>query len=287
MKNCAESEIARSFEEKREQFTPYGFTCEVWTPKTMDRFDRHNEVEINFIPGGTLTYIIHNRTVCIPGGRVAMFWGLYPHRIIGAEYVDRYYVVTVPLSNFLRWQVSSPFIDKIMRGEVVVDSRPSELDHLLFRRWHKDLAENTDLEDIVMAEVHARVRRLEKSGANPDSMPVSAYEGRIYRNIERMAMFISANYDRRLTVYEVARSANLHPDYANQIFRHAFCHPISEHIAFERIAKAQQRLLCSSDRISTIAYDVGYDSINSFNRAFKKITGLTPRAYRSDMKHTR
>lgn len=283
MKKCAKSEIVKTFEEKRVQFTPYGFTCEVWTPKIMNRFDRHNEVEINFVPSGVLTYLIHNRTISVPAGKVALFWGLYPHRIISAEGVNRYYVVTVPLSVFLKWPLSSSFIDKVMKGEVLVDSRPSELDNMLFKLWHINLSKNRELEDIVGDEVQCRVRRLEKSGGSPDSMPVSAYDSNRYDYIERMAMYISLNYDKALTVVKVAKSVGLHPDYANNIFKRAFCHPISEHITIERIAKAQRRLLFSSDRISTIAYEVGYESLSSFNRAFKKLTGLTPRAYRLEM----
>ncbi|WP_366140325.1 AraC family transcriptional regulator [uncultured Umboniibacter sp.] len=32
--------------------------------------------------------------------------------------------------------------------------------------------------------------------------------------------------------------------------------------------------------ISTIAFDCGYNSIGPFNRAFKELTGFTPKAYR-------
>jgi len=283
MENCAKSEMVKTFEEKREQFTPYGFTCEIWTPKLMNKFDRHNEVEINFIPSGVLTYLFHNHTVSIPAGKVALFWGLYPHRVIGAEDINRYYVVTIPLGIFLKWHISTTFIDRIMKGEVIIERNPSAFDSFLFKLWHENLSESRDFEDIVSAEIHCRVRRLERSGTNPNTPPMSSYEGNAYDYIERMAMYISSNYDRHLTVGDVAKSVGLNPDYANNIFKRTFCHPISEHIAMERIAKAQRMLLFSSDQISSIAYEVGYESLSSFNRTFKRLTGFTPRAYRSEM----
>jgi len=283
MENLAKSEIAKTFEERRAQFTPYGFTCEIWTPKIMGKFDRHNEVEINFVPSGTLTYLIHDRTISIPGGRVAMFWGLYPHRIINVENIDYYYVITVPLGIFLKWHLSSAFIDKVMKGEVIVDREPYDLDSILFRQWHDDCERNKDFEDIVRSEVHCRVRRLEKSGSNPATMPISSYESNMYDHIERMAMFISSNYDKNLSVVKVADTVGLHPDYACSIFKRVFGHTISEHIAIERIAKAQRRLLFSSDSVSAIAYEAGYESLSSFNRAFKKLTGMAPRAYRAEV----
>lgn len=283
MKNFAESEIYKTYEEKRSQFTPYGFSCEKWIPKLMNGFDRHNEIEINFIPSGSLTYLMRDHAVSIPCARIALFWGLYPHRIVNMQDAGSYYVVTIPLSVFLSWRLSASFIDEIMKGGVVIDGSPSDLDCRMFELWCSDLADGCGLEDIVRSEVHCRVRRLEKSGSISGLMPISVYEGKMYHYVERMAMYISSNFKKNITVAGVAGSVGLHPDYANSIFRRVFCHPISEHIAIERIANAQRRLLFSSDHISTIAYEVGYETLSSFNRAFKKLTGRSPRSYRADM----
>lgn len=282
MKMCAKSEIPEIIEGKSEQFTPYGFTCEVWTPRVMDKFDRHNEVEINYIPSGdALTYLIHDRIVSVPSGRIVMFWGLYPHRVIDSRDIKNYYVITIPLSVFLRWPLSNFFIDNLLKGEVIIDSNPLDFDRSLFDVWHSNLMGNSDFEDIVISEVQSRIRRLEKLGYNPGGMPVSSNECGIYSYVERMAMYISFNYNKRISVTDVANSVGLHPDYANSIFKKVFCHPISDHIAMERITNAQRSLLFSSENISAIAYDVGYETLSSFNRAFKKLTGLSPRKYRA------
>ncbi len=52
------SEIVKTFDERKNAFTPYGFTCELWAPKPMDKLDRHNEIELNYLPEGTLTYFL-------------------------------------------------------------------------------------------------------------------------------------------------------------------------------------------------------------------------------------
>ena len=48
-----------------------------------------------------------------------------------------------------------------------------------------------------------------------------------------------------------------------------------------RIKAARKRLVETSLPVLTIALDLGYGSIASFNRAFKEITGTTPTAYRT------
>ena len=48
-----------------------------------------------------------------------------------------------------------------------------------------------------------------------------------------------------------------------------------------RINEARKRLLHNYyDSISSIAYDTGFNNLNTFNRVFKKITGKTPTAYK-------
>ena len=48
------SEILNVFNEKREEFKPYGITCEVWTPCLMRRPDRHNEIGLNYFGEETI-----------------------------------------------------------------------------------------------------------------------------------------------------------------------------------------------------------------------------------------
>ena len=273
----------KHYEENRAQYTPYGFTCELWTPTIMNKYDRHNEVEINYLPSGSLTYLIHDRKVTVESGKIALFWGLYPHRIIEFNDVSNYYVVTIPLSVFLKWNLSSRFINKLMKGNIIMDNNTFSFDQEIFKLWHDNLLQKKDFEDIVRNEIHCRVRRLEKSEWHSCTLPVSKYEESQYDYVERMALYISSNFDKRITVVDVAKSEGLHPDYANSIFKKAFCHTLSEHIAMERIAKAQSRLLFSSDPITTIAYEVGYESLSCFNRAFKNLTGVTPRRYRENI----
>ncbi|HEY7771778.1 MAG TPA: helix-turn-helix transcriptional regulator [Marinagarivorans sp.] len=48
-----------------------------------------------------------------------------------------------------------------------------------------------------------------------------------------------------------------------------------------RVAEAKQRLMTTDSTVTTIAYEVGYNSRSTFNAAFKKETGLTPTGFRN------
>jgi len=49
----------------RPDFSPYGFSCVRWTPTTMSRCDRHNEIELNLLEGGSLVYLMGGQKVTV------------------------------------------------------------------------------------------------------------------------------------------------------------------------------------------------------------------------------
>ncbi len=69
--NISNSEILKTFNEKRKEFVPYGLTCEIWTPCLMRKPDRHNEIEINYSPESTVTYMIQDKKITIPAKKLA------------------------------------------------------------------------------------------------------------------------------------------------------------------------------------------------------------------------
>lgn len=50
-----------------------------------------------------------------------------------------------------------------------------------------------------------------------------------------------------------------------------------------RIEEAKKRLHDKEKQVSTIAYEVGFNSKSTFNTAFKKFVGTTPSAYRNQI----
>lgn len=57
---------------------------------------------------------------------------------------------------------------------------------------------------------------------------------------------------------------------------------LTEYILQERISQAQRKLISTDSSISDICYECGFNSINRFNAAFKRINKCTPREYRKN-----
>ena len=102
------------------------------------------------------------------------------------------------------------------------------------------------------------------------------YENSIMRDI---VIYCNDNYTEDISLESVARALHVSRYHVSHVFSRlgvGFC----EYINTLRITKACELLKKSQLSVSQIAYDVGYGSIRTFNRAFLKITGKTPRQYR-------
>lgn len=75
---------------------------------------------------------------------------------------------------------------------------------------------------------------------------------------------------------------NLSPNYLSDLLRKETGKNAQEHIHFYLIEKAKSKLLNSVDSISQIAFELGFEYPQNFNRLFKKKTGINPSEFRSN-----
>ncbi len=281
--------MPHKFDENRKNFYPYGITCELWSKSKMLKPDRHNEIEVNFIPNGSITYLIRNKMVTIPENKIAVFWALTPHQIIETSDEPPYYVCTIPFNIFLNWQLPKDFVETLFKGSVIVEGDFSyENNHaLLFESWRRDMESGSEkLKNIALLELNARMQRLAHHHyqvIGGDTSPEVQLDK--IQVVERIAAFISNNYLKDVKGKDVAEVVNLHPDYANKIFKKAFGITIKEYITSQRISHAKRLLSTTEKKISTIAFESGYNSLSRFNAAFQQDGGLTPNQYRKQQKH--
>ncbi|OJJ19484.1 AraC family transcriptional regulator [marine bacterium AO1-C] len=74
---------------------------------------------------------------------------------------------------------------------------------------------------------------------------------------------------------------NLSPYYLSDLLKKETGKSAQEHIHYHLIEKAKNKLLNSSDSVSSIGYDLGFEYPQHFSNLFKAKTGISPRAYRN------
>ncbi|MBC5649105.1 helix-turn-helix domain-containing protein [Christensenella tenuis] len=97
----------------------------------------------------------------------------------------------------------------------------------------------------------------------------------------RAREYIDAHYKEPLTLTVVSDKLNISPYYLSHIFKDEFGVNVIEYLNHTRIRNAKHLLSKSGLAVKDIALKTGFSDPNYFCRIFKKLTGLTPSAYRS------
>ncbi|MDI3508158.1 MAG: two-component system, response regulator YesN [Clostridiales bacterium] len=100
----------------------------------------------------------------------------------------------------------------------------------------------------------------------------------IIRHVED---FIAQNYNRDITMDDVAREVNMSYHYFSKFFKEQTGRNFVDYLSSLRIQKAEELLADPSRSIKDVCYSVGYNDPNYFSKLFKKYTGKTPSEYRA------
>jgi AraC-like DNA-binding protein len=258
------------------RFFPYP-TPKMATPHT------HNDIELNFVAKGQITYLFGAQHVTFTAGNLCVFWAAIPHQIIQLERPTAHYAIHLPLANFLQWGLPQPFTAQILSGTPVASSSAddSDFNQALFERWHHHAQLQTPEHlQITMLEIEASLRLVALS-ARVIAVEEKARTARAGgAEVERMVACITDRFQEPLTVAEVAATANLHPNYAMQLFRSYTGRTIVKYLNQYRIAHAQQLLLTTDRSVLDIAYESGFNSLSRFYAVFRSTCRLSPARYR-------
>lgn len=91
---------------------------------------------------------------------------------------------------------------------------------------------------------------------------------------------IEANLDHELPLAEVARAAAVSRWHFQRIFSAVTGETLKTYIRSRRLARSLERLACTDMRIIDIAILAGFESQESFTRAFRKAFDMTPYQFR-------
>jgi transcriptional regulator GlxA family with amidase domain len=99
--------------------------------------------------------------------------------------------------------------------------------------------------------------------------------------IKKAQVFIENNFQKRITVDELASMLALSRRNLERRFKKATANTTVEYIQRVKVEAAKMSLESSRENINEVMYKVGYTDSKAFRTTFKKITGLSPLQYRS------
>ncbi len=180
----------------------------------------------------------------------------------GVEFVKRIHVLypdmnIIVLSGYKDFE----FVKETMKhGAVDYLLKPVENEELI------DLLTKIDEKSGVRApKIESVYKKMDKKLSNP---------------VETAIRFIETNFDKEVSLSEIANLVHLNSVYFSQLFKRETGHNFTQYLIGHRIEKAKELLHDGNNRVSEISFRVGYEDSNYFSRIFKKVTGLSPYEYR-------
>lgn len=109
--------------------------------------------------------------------------------------------------------------------------------------------------------------------------------GSTEEKLKGIIAFIEENYTSDISREGLAAAVGMNPNYFSGQFREYTGKKINDYINELRIREAVRRLGGTDEKIIDVALTTGFDSLSTFNRAFRSVMGTTPSEYRQQKKN--
>lgn len=157
-----------------------------------------------------------------------------------------------------------------------------EVDRLLanFKESINILIDNPELadENMIKTKLKEFVLLMSKSQMAPSQLDFLAA---IFKPLDiEFKSTIQHNIYSNLSIDELARLCHLSTSSFKRKFKEAFNDSPKKYISKKKVEKAAALLKSDRSRVSDIAYNVGFDSVATFNRNFVAAYGKSPSGYR-------
>ncbi len=105
-----------------------------------------------------------------------------------------------------------------------------------------------------------------------------------YPQLKRVRSYVTAQYMEPISLQQVAAIAGMETKYFSRFFRSKVGVPFGRWRTQVRIAEAVAIMRREDRLVTKIAFDVGLQDITTFERAFKRVIGQSPRQFKQQLR---
>ena len=134
-------------------------------------------------------------------------------------------------------------------------------------------------ENINKKEIYVGAEKVEEEDEDPQSKEFILKESTIQK-IKLVEKYLRENFTYELSREGLASMVNLSPGRLGKYFKMSTGVKMSEYTNRLRIEKAKLLLSETQKTVLEIAYEVGYESLRTFNRVFFEVVGMNPGQFR-------
>jgi AraC family transcriptional regulator len=131
-------------------------------------------------------------------------------------------------------------------------------------------------DDLTVESLLAEILSLAACAPRPESRHTPPW-------LTRVVDKLKTEHARRLTLGELAREAGVHPVHLSRVFRRCVGEGISDYVHRLRVRAACEQMLAPETSLADLSFNNGFADQSHFTRSFRKITGMTPATFRSEL----
>ena len=246
----------------------------------------HNHLEIGYCYHGDGEMIISDTSFFYHGGEFTLIPANIPHTTISAPgNICKWEYLFIDMDAFLREIVlrDDPGRDCLLhllssRGFFLQESDAPPLARLIRRMLEEcRVRKSFQKECLIALLAELTVEMLRLCEATEEIHPGKQQETGY---LEEAIRFIYANYCRDIQVSDIASACGLSESHFRRLFTKSLQTGPLDFLNTIRIQEACRLMETSDKPIREVAIQVGYETISTFNRNFRRSTGMSPLEWR-------
>lgn len=252
---------------------------------TMDKPHYHTDYEIYYLLNGKRRFFIGDSIYNIKGGDAVVLPKGVIHRTTYLDSSSHERFNTVFSKNYIEdimSVISDNFMGDIFSSHYIVSVPQSRQGYVtgIFERMYMeytsgDMYSGINIKNNLQELVIFLIRCL-----NFRESYVTAPLDTTDYLMQEAARYISGNFNKELTLNDVAARVNMSPSYFSKKFKGATGFGFKEYLINLRLNKAALLLLETNLSVTDIAMNCGFNDSNYFGDIFRRIKGMSPLNYR-------
>jgi AraC-like DNA-binding protein len=160
-----------------------------------------------------------------------------------------------------------------LRNSILAEIRLEDI-----RKLTQNVAAHEHIEASLRRDLHAKLPFVTEAPST------SGENNHLDQRIQGILHRIHADYDQPLKLQKIADEFGMNMAHLSKLFSCAVGMPFRSYVKEFRFEKARELLRDPTQRVSEVAYAVGYSDPNRFRLDFKERTGLSPTAWRDSLR---
>ena len=227
---------------------------------------------VEFVAAGRGHLTLAGRTEALGPGSVFSYGPGFGHEIRTArrQRLRKYYVDFVGTEALGRLRAA-----RLEPGRHLAVSRPHEIGGVFDLLQQCGLAQSAHSQALCTQLLGVLLTKISESAVPPGSAAEAGYG-----TFSRFRQFLTHGRERLLSVEQGAREFGITPAYACRLFRRHGERSPYQFLLAQRMALAADLLAHDGLQVRQAAARLGFPDVSQFSRAFKRVAGVSPRAFR-------